>query len=84
MSRGLTTAVDGTGSTNGGTGALTYAWSEVSGPKVTFSDATAAKPAVSVPFFTKASDTAPVAADNPNPAVLQLKVTDSTGASSTG
>ena len=83
LSRGLSTTLDGSASTNGGTGALTYAWSQVSGPKVTIATPTLAKPSVTVPFFTKAGETAPVPADGANPAVLRLKVTDSAGTTST-
>lgn len=79
LSRGLTTTLDGSTSTNGGTGALAYQWSQTSGPAVAISDPKAAKPTVSVPFFTKTAETKPVPADGANPAVLHLKVTDSAG-----
>ncbi|MDX6300174.1 MAG: hypothetical protein QOF53_1388, partial [Nocardioidaceae bacterium] len=79
LSRGLSTTLDGSGSTNGGTGALTYEWSQTGGPAVTISDTKAAKPTVNVPFFTKTANASPVAADKANPAVLHLKVTDSAG-----
>src|SRR3954452_10496924 len=83
LSRGLSTTLDGSASTNGGTGALTYAWSQVSGPAVTISDPKVAKPTVSVPFFTSTAATKPAATDGVNPAVLRLTVTDSTGTSKT-
>lgn len=84
LSRAQSTTVDGSTSTNGGAGPLTYKWSQLpGGPKVTFSSTTAVKPTVSVPFFTSTSATKPADPDGTNVAKLQLEVTDSNGATST-
>jgi len=82
LSRGLSTTLDGSTSTNGATGALTYAWIQTSGPHVDLINADKAKATVSVPMFTKTGNTQPVPTDGTNPAVLHLTVTDSAGHSS--
>ncbi|MEX5261125.1 hypothetical protein [Kocuria sp. CPCC 205263] len=73
MARGVATELDGSGST----GATSYTWSQVSGPTVTFSDPTVAKPTVTVPFFTTTTASAPEPADE-DP-VLKLVVTNADG-----
>ncbi|WP_139318574.1 hypothetical protein [Kocuria sp. CNJ-770] len=74
--RGIATELDGSGSTDNA-GAVTYEWSQVSGPEVAFDRKDVAKPKVTVPFFTTTGAAAPVAPDA-NP-VLQLVVTDPAG-----
>ena len=76
VARGMATELDGSGSTN----AASYEWTQVSGPQVTFSSKTVAKPKVVVPFFTTVSATAPAAADQ-DP-VLQLVVKNAAGVAS--
>ena len=73
VARGMATELDGSGSTN----AAAYEWTQLSGPKVAFSDRTVAKPKVVVPFFTTIAATAPAGADE-DP-VLQLVVTNAAG-----
>ncbi|MCM3687566.1 hypothetical protein [Kocuria rosea] len=73
VARGMPAELDGSGSVN----ATAYEWSQVSGPTVTFSSKTVAKPKVTVPFFTATSATAPAALDQ-DP-VLQLVVTNAAG-----
>ena len=55
-------------------GSLTYEWSQQSGPTVTFADATSPTTTIVVPE---------VPVMNADPAILQLRVTDAQGASST-
>jgi hypothetical protein len=76
VARGMATELDGSGSTN----AASYEWTQLSGPQVTFSDRTVAKPKVVVPFFTTVAATAPAAADQ-DP-VLQLVVKNAAGVAS--
>ena len=76
VARVMATELDGSGSTN----AASYEWTQVSGPQVTFSSKTVAKPKVVVPFFTTVSATAPAAADQ-DP-VLQLVVKNAAGVAS--
>lgn len=76
VARGMATELDGSGSTN----AVSYAWTQLSGPEVRFSDPTVAKPKVMVPFFTTIAATAPSAPDE-DP-VLQLVVTNAAGVES--
>lgn len=76
VARGIATELDGSGSADNA-GAVSYEWSQVSGPAVTFDRTDVAKPKVTVPFFTKTSATAPTAPDA-DP-VLQLVVTDTAG-----
>jgi hypothetical protein len=76
VARGMATELDGSGSAN----AASYEWSQLSGPEVTFSDRTVARPKVVVPFFTTVSATAPAAADQ-DP-VLQLVVKNAAGVAS--
>jgi hypothetical protein len=78
LARGASTQVDGSAST----GAVAYQWSQLSGPPVSLSSATVAKPTVSVPFFTKTTDTTPVPAAAEGPARLQLVVTGPDGPTS--
>ncbi|MEX5299627.1 hypothetical protein RCG67_12710 [Kocuria sp. CPCC 205292] len=76
VARGMATELDGSGSTN----AVSYAWTQLSGPEVAFSDTTVARPKVVVPFFTTVAATAPSAPDE-DP-VLQLVVTNAAGVAS--
>ncbi|MEX5294023.1 hypothetical protein QYM41_01920 [Kocuria sp. CPCC 205268] len=76
VARGMATELDGSGSTN----AVSYAWTQLSGPEVAFSDTTVAKPKVMVPLFTSIADTQPKALDE-DP-VLQLVVTNAAGVAS--
>ncbi len=76
VARGMATELDGSGSTN----AVSYAWTQLSGPEVAFSDTTVAKPKVVVPLFTSIADTQPKALDE-DP-VLQLVVTNAAGVAS--
>ncbi|MDQ0620760.1 hypothetical protein QFZ33_004784 [Arthrobacter globiformis] len=75
ITRGGTAQLDGSAST----GAATYKWTQVSGPTVTFSSDTAAKPTVTVPYYAKTTDTAPLTAKSNDPIQLQLIVTDKNG-----
>jgi hypothetical protein len=78
VARGATLQLDGSAST----GAATYEWSQVGGPAVTLSSTTVAKPTVTVPFFTRTTDTKPVAAAVPGPVRLQLVVRGADGTAS--
>jgi hypothetical protein len=49
---------------------------------VTLSSDTAAKPAVSIPYYAKTTDTAPLTAKADEPVTLELVVTDKNGVSS--
>jgi hypothetical protein len=75
ITRGGTVQLDGSAST----GAASYKWLQVSGPAVTFSSDTAAKPTITVPFYAKTADTAPLTAKSNDPIQLQLIVTDANG-----
>ena len=75
VTRGGTVQLDGSAST----GAASYKWLQVSGPTVTISGDTAAKPTVTLPFYAKTTDTAPLAASTNGPIQLQLIVTDTNG-----
>ena len=71
VARGTSTTLDGSASS----GATTYTWSQVDGPKVNFSATDVAKPTVTVPFYAKTTDTAPLTASSVGPAVIQLTIT---------
>ncbi|APX02285.1 hypothetical protein [Arthrobacter sp. QXT-31] len=75
VTRGGTVQLDGSTST----GAASYQWTQVSGPTVTFSSDTAAKPTITVPYYAKSTDTAPLTAPANDPIKLQLIVTDANG-----
>jgi hypothetical protein len=72
VARGANTQLDGSTST----GAVSYQWSQVSGPQVTFSATDTAKTTVSVPMFTSATATQPVPAQPTGPATIKLVVTN--------
>lgn len=78
LTRGGSVVLDGSAST----GAVSYKWRQVSGPAVTISSDTAAKPTVSIPVYAKATDTAPLTARGDEPVGIELVVTDRNGASS--
>ncbi|MFF2031583.1 hypothetical protein [Arthrobacter sp. NPDC058192] len=78
LARGGTVQLDGSAST----GAVSYKWRQLSGPAVTLSSDTAAKPAVSIPYYAKTTDTAPLTAKADEPVTLELVVTDKNGVSS--
>jgi len=77
--RGATVTLDGSAST----GAVSYAWTQLSGMPVTLNGAATAKPTFTVPFYTTTTATAPaaapVAADGS--VVLKLVVTNPAGES---
>ena len=75
VTRGGAVQLDGSAST----GAASYKWLQVSGPAVTFSSDTAAKPTVTVPYYAKTTDTAPLTAKANDPIQIQLVVTDKNG-----
>ncbi|MFP3461650.1 hypothetical protein R5O87_12430 [Arthrobacter globiformis] len=75
VTRGGTVQLDGSAST----GAASYKWLQVSGPAVTFSSDTAAKPTITVPYYARTTDTAPLTAKSNDPIQLQLIVTDANG-----
>ena len=79
LTRGGSVQLDGSTST----GAVSYKWRQVSGPTVTISSDTTAKPTVSIPFYAKTSDTAPLTDKADGSVKIELVVTDKTGASST-
>jgi hypothetical protein len=79
ITRGGTAQLDGSAST----GAATYKWTQTSGPTATLSSDTTAKPTITLPFYTKNTDTTPVAASTNGPVVMQLIVTDTNGIGST-
>ncbi|HKS00890.1 MAG TPA: hypothetical protein VJS86_04375, partial [Arthrobacter sp.] len=70
-------AVQLDGSTS--TGAATYKWTKLSGPDVTITGDTTAKPTVTLPFYAKSTDTAPRAPLASGPVKMQLIVTDANG-----
>jgi len=72
---GGTVQLDGSAST----GAATYKWTRVSGPAVTITGDTTAKPTVTLPFYAKSTDTAPLGPMAAGPVKLQLIVTDANG-----
>jgi hypothetical protein len=78
LNRGGTVQLDGSGST----GAVSYKWRQVSGPTVSLSSDTVVKPVVSIPFYAKTTDTAPLTAKADEPVKIELVVTDKNGASS--
>jgi hypothetical protein len=77
--RGTTTTLDGSAST----GVKTYAWSQDSGPAVTFSAKDVAKPTITAPVVLASDGTSKAPADTaamqPGDAVLRLTVTGSDG-----
>jgi hypothetical protein len=79
--RGGTTTVDGGSST----AAVSYAWSQLSGPAVTISNPAVAKPTLTVPYAVAptGTPTAPAPASAGGDVVLQLTVTGAGGATST-
>jgi hypothetical protein len=79
LTRGGSVQLDGSTST----GAVSYKWRQVSGPTVTLSSDTAAKPTVSIPFYAKTTDTAPLADKADGTVRIELVVTDQNGVSST-
>jgi hypothetical protein len=79
LTRGGSVQLDGSAST----GDVSYKWRQVSGPAVTLSSDTAAKPTVSIPFYAKTTDTAPLTGDAGGSARIELVVTDKDGVSST-
>jgi hypothetical protein len=78
LTRGGTVQLDGSAST----GAVSYKWRQVSGPAVTLSSDTTAKPVVSIPFYAKTTDTIPLTAKADEPVGIELVVTDKNGVSS--
>ncbi|UKA54164.1 hypothetical protein LFT45_21090 [Arthrobacter sp. FW305-BF8] len=72
---GGTVQLDGSTST----GAASYKWLQTGGPKVAVSGDTTAKPTITLPFYAKNTDTAPLAASTNGPVVMQLIVTDTNG-----
>jgi hypothetical protein len=79
LNRGGSVQLDGSTST----GAVSYKWRQVSGPTVTLSSDTAAKPTVSIPYYAKSTDTAPLADKADGAVRIELVVTDQSGTSST-
>jgi hypothetical protein len=78
LPRGGSVQLDGSSSV----GAVSYKWSQVSGPAVTLSSDTAAKPVVSIPFYAKTTDTTPLTAQADEPVRIELIVTDNNGSRS--
>jgi hypothetical protein len=78
VARGGSVQLDGSTST----GAVSYKWRQVSGPAATLSSDTAAKPVVSLPFYAKSTDTAPLTEKSDNPVTIELIVTDKNGIAS--
>jgi hypothetical protein len=78
VARGASVQLDGSTST----GAATYKWTQVDGPAVTLTGDTTARPTVSVPFYAKTTDTAPVPAAAAGPAHIKLVVTAQDGTTS--
>ncbi len=78
LTRGGTVQLDGSASI----GAASYKWRQVSGPAITISSDTAAKPLVSIPFYAKTTDAAPLTAKADGPVRIELVVTDRNGAGS--
>lgn len=78
VARGASTVLDGSGSTR----AVGYQWRQVGGTPVTISSTTVAKPTVTVPFYTRTTDAAPVPVVVNGPVVLELVVTGADGAAS--
>lgn len=78
LSRGGSAELDGSGST----GAASYKWRQVSGPTVSISSDSVAKPVVSIPFYAKSTDTAPLTAKADEPVGMELVVTDANGVNS--
>lgn len=77
VDRGKSVPLDGKAST----GEATYKWTQVGGTPVTIAGDTTATPTVSVPYFTKATDTRP-ATQNTDPVRIQLVVGDGAGGTS--
>jgi hypothetical protein len=74
--RGTTVQLDGRSST----GEVGYQWSQVGGPAVTLSSATAPNPTVSVPFWASTSDVALKDDREAGPARIRLVTTGTDGA----
>jgi hypothetical protein len=72
---GGTVQLDGSTST----GAATYKWTKLSGPDVTITGDTTARPTVTLPFYAKSTDTALRAPLASGPVKMQLIVTDANG-----
>ncbi|WP_326966335.1 hypothetical protein [Arthrobacter sp. CG_A4] len=75
MTRGSTVQLDGSAST----GAVSYKWRQVSGPAVTISSDTAVKPLISIPYYAKNTDTAPLTVKADEPVRIDLVVTGKNG-----
>jgi hypothetical protein len=75
ITRGGTVQLDGSAST----GAATYKWTQTSGPAVTITGDTTAKPTITLPYWAKNTDTTPLAAATTGPVRMQLTVTDTNG-----
>ncbi|MET1087477.1 MAG: hypothetical protein ABWY04_10200 [Arthrobacter sp.] len=78
LTRGGTVQLDGSASQ----GAVNYKWRQVSGPAITISSDAIAKPLVSIPFYAKTTDTAPLTAMADVPVRIELVVTDGNGVGS--
>lgn len=75
LTRGGTVQLDGSASTS----AATYKWRQIGGSAITISSDTAAKPVISLPFYAKITDTAPLTAKADDPVKIELVVTDQNG-----
>ncbi|APX00470.1 hypothetical protein BWQ92_00870 [Arthrobacter sp. QXT-31] len=78
VTRGGTVQLDGSAST----GAANYKWTQVSGPAVTITGNTTAKPTITVPYYARSTDTAPLTAKSNDPIKIELIVTDKNGVGS--
>jgi hypothetical protein len=78
LTRGGSVQLDGSAST----AAVSYKWRQLSGPAVTLSSDTAAKPVASIPYYAQTTDTAPLTAQADGPVTIELVVTDKNGVSS--
>ena len=78
LTRGGTVELDGSASTS----AASYKWRQVGGPAITISSDTAAKPVISLPFYAKTTDTAPLTAKADGPVKIELVVTGQNGIAS--
>lgn len=64
------------------TGAVSYEWSQLSGPSVAISSNTASKPVVTLPYFTKTSATTPANSGGSGVITLSLVVKNGAGVQS--